>query len=64
MDGQSKKLTKLYLLQICICQLLTIRLSTFGQVFIPCYKLGILNKIITVPTLKSKQIKMIEKCIP
>ena len=72
MDGQGKKLTKLYL-QIYICQLLIIRLSTLGQVFIPCSEHGILNKIITVLNLffaiitvlklKSEQINMIEKCV-
>jgi hypothetical protein len=35
MNGQSKRQTKLYLLQICMCQTLIIRLPTFRQMFIP-----------------------------
>jgi len=60
MDGQSKRQTKLHMLQICICQPLKIRLPTFPQMFIPCSKHGLLNKIITVPNLKSKLINMTE----
>ena len=60
MDGQSKRQTKLHLLQICICQPLKVRLPTFPQMFIPCSKHGLLNKIITVPNLKSKLINMTE----
>jgi hypothetical protein len=62
MDGQSKKLTKLHLLQIYMSASNN-QIVHICQVFIPYYKHGILNKIIIIPNLKSKQIKMIEKCI-
>jgi hypothetical protein len=48
------------LLQICICQPLKVILPTFRRMFIPCSKHGLLNKIITVPNLKSKLINMTE----